>query len=469
MTDELANDGVEFGAVRETSPTVRRRPDSDRHYAVVPVGKPAAGDLAIFVELDVWRELIDHARHDTTVELGGVLLGGCYVDDQQRPFVVVTDSLRAEHYEATRGSFKFTHETWESITRRRDEFNAEVQMVGWYHTHPDWGVFLSSLDTFICDHFFAKPQDVALVLDPCRAEWGWFQWTGVKGQPPRRTSGFYLIAARPRQVELTNLAKAFELNGERTMPTDDRWSSLPTNAAGSPAPVVHIHQPPAPSSSRDLPLWIFVALQTLLVAAIAWRLTTTPDSSRSVAGERFDAASKDEMLGQRMAVERAEARRAAQTELMDDVLTKLAEAPAGTFGRLTELRDRNEELTESLRSQQSRQREVESQQAEQMREAARERRDLEKKIAALDQQQTRLEEQLATSQRKLDEATKRLVEVDPESELAGDATAPWYRSTWAISSGAVLLLATIAVAWWNQQRRLDSAGAERAADSADVT
>jgi proteasome lid subunit RPN8/RPN11 len=40
-------------------------------------------------------------------------------------------------------------------------------MVGWYHTHPDWGVFLSSMDMFICDNFFNK-LDVAYVIDPWR-------------------------------------------------------------------------------------------------------------------------------------------------------------------------------------------------------------------------------------------------------------------------------------------------------------
>ena len=68
-------------------------------------------------------------------------------------FVLVTDSLRAQHYESTKGSFKFTHDTWQEITRQRDQFGPDVQMVGWYHTHPGWGVFLSGMDLFICEHF----------------------------------------------------------------------------------------------------------------------------------------------------------------------------------------------------------------------------------------------------------------------------------------------------------------------------
>ena len=144
----------------------------------------------------------DHALSNTAVELGGVLLGGCYEDEQGRPFVVITDSLRAQHYESTKGSFKFTHDTWAAITRERDAFPAELAMVGWYHTHPDWGVFLSGMDMFICDNFFNKKLDVAYVIDPCRGDRGMFQWTGDARHRVRRTGGFFVTASRFRAAEL---------------------------------------------------------------------------------------------------------------------------------------------------------------------------------------------------------------------------------------------------------------------------
>src|SRR5687767_8759547 len=152
----------------------------------------------------------DHAQSDTTVELGGVLLGGHYEDNDGQPFVVVTDSLRAQHYESTKGSFKFTHDTWSQITRERDEFSDDLQMVGWYHTHPDWGVFLSGMDMFICDNFFNKPLDVALVIDPCRDDRGFFQWTGDPSQRKRRLGGFYLIGSRFRAAEIEHDAVQLE-------------------------------------------------------------------------------------------------------------------------------------------------------------------------------------------------------------------------------------------------------------------
>ena len=166
------DDGIQFGEVEEVSREKRLRPDQNKHYAIVEYESPREGELPVFVDLDTMRDMESHAVTDTSVELGGVLLGGQYEDEDGNPFVLVSDSLRAEHYEATKGSFKFTHETWTTISRQRDEFPDDLQMVGWYHTHPDWGVFLSGMDMFICDNFFNRELDVALVIDPCRGDRG---------------------------------------------------------------------------------------------------------------------------------------------------------------------------------------------------------------------------------------------------------------------------------------------------------
>jgi proteasome lid subunit RPN8/RPN11 len=204
------SDDLQFGELETKEPDRGLRPDRNRHYAVVPFGNPREGELPIYIDLDVMHDIEVHAVSDTTVELGGVLLGGQFHDEAGQPFVLITDSLRAEHYESTKGSFKFTHETWSAISRQRDEFPPDCQMVGWYHTHPDWGVFLSSMDMFICDNFFNKLLDVAYVVDPCRGDRGMFQWITGPKQTTRRTGGFYVIASRFRQAELESFVAALE-------------------------------------------------------------------------------------------------------------------------------------------------------------------------------------------------------------------------------------------------------------------
>ena len=231
-----ADPDIQFGDLEEEQPDVELRPDRNAHYAVVPYEEPAEGELPVFIDLDVLIEMESHALTDTSVELGGVMLGGQLHDEDGQPYVLVQDSVRAQHYEATKGSFKFTHDTWQQITKDRDEFPSDWDMVGWYHTHPDWGVFLSGMDMFICDNFFNKPLDVALVIDPCRQDRAFFQWTGDPRERKRRVSGFYVIASRHRQAELERFVA--ELEGGYTMRTNPNLRDGYNVSGGGGAPTV---------------------------------------------------------------------------------------------------------------------------------------------------------------------------------------------------------------------------------------
>ncbi len=115
----MSDQEIQFGEVEETQRLPRLRPDRNKQLTVVACGSPAPHDLPIFVDLDAMRDMENHARSDTRVELGGVLLGGQYEDESGQPYVVIQDTLRARHYESSKGSFKFTHDTWADFTSRR--------------------------------------------------------------------------------------------------------------------------------------------------------------------------------------------------------------------------------------------------------------------------------------------------------------------------------------------------------------
>jgi proteasome lid subunit RPN8/RPN11 len=306
---------IQFGEVEEERPRVMRRPDENRHFAVAACGAVRDHDLPIFVDLDAMLDMESHAESNTNVELGGVLLGGQYVDSQGQPFVVVSDCLRADHYEATKGSFKFTHDTWSDISRRLEEYPEELRMVGWYHTHPDWGVFLSGMDLFICENFFSKPLDLALVIDPCRGDRGWFQWTQPRRRDPQRTGGFYLISSRFREEDLFYWASIWE--GSADMPVATRQGSQMSGGYG--APVVNV-VPDRNSQWTQIAVLGSLGLQTVVIALLAVALLVGGRSSND------DLAQKHQEVEKRL-----EARRetldyiARQMTGEENLATKLAE------------------------------------------------------------------------------------------------------------------------------------------------
>ncbi len=58
----------------------------------------------------------------------------------------------------------------------KDQKYPNERIVGWYHSHPGFGVFLSDHDTFIHKNFFSSPGQVAWGFDPHSDEEGCFGW-----------------------------------------------------------------------------------------------------------------------------------------------------------------------------------------------------------------------------------------------------------------------------------------------------
>jgi proteasome lid subunit RPN8/RPN11 len=340
------DDEIQFGEVEEASPQTSLRPDRNKHFAVVEYGSPEDRDLPIFVDLDVLADMEDHALSDTSVELGGVLLGQTCTDDDGRPFIVVTDSLRAQHYESTKGSFTFTHDTWSAITREREQFPADLAMVGWYHTHPDWGVFLSGMDMFICDNFFNKPLDLAYVIDPCRGDRGMFQWTGNPSQRVRRTGGFFVTASRFRAAELEHYVG--ELSG--AMPATTSRASVGSHSG---APVVHLHQPAAqPPPTWQVPTIVgMLALQFCVLALIAWKMVNPQGGAAGSGLNALAGVTIPELQEAVAAREKADAaleKVRLRTEMLDQVAAEIRAAPPGFVERMQEKFDQTEKLREDV-------------------------------------------------------------------------------------------------------------------------
>ena len=116
-----------------------------------------------------WAEVLAHAAETPEIEICGVLVGRL-CQDAKGQHVRVTGAIRGERARERGAHVTFTHETWDHIHRQLDTHFPGENIVGWYHTHPDFGVFLSDMDSFIHTNFFGQPHHVALVRDPIRGQ-----------------------------------------------------------------------------------------------------------------------------------------------------------------------------------------------------------------------------------------------------------------------------------------------------------
>lgn len=146
--------------------------------AAFPGGKHQA--FRVFYTAEIHSRIWQHGRENTGVEICGVLVG-TWGKDATGPFVAVSEAIRGDAAENKFAEVTFTHATWARINAEMDSRFAHLSIVGWYHTHPDFGIFLSERDVFIHQHFFANPGQVAFVVDPVRQLEGTFCWR--EGKP----------------------------------------------------------------------------------------------------------------------------------------------------------------------------------------------------------------------------------------------------------------------------------------------
>ncbi len=290
-------DDIVFGEMTFREPVRLRRPDRDRRKTCIAYETPGPDDLPIFLERKPADAIERHALEDTSVELGGILLGKeCTDEETGEPFVLITEALAAKHYENTEASFTYTHESWEEISRERDQKFPDLDIVGWYHTHPDFGVFLSSHDLFIHHHFFAQLLQVAYVVDPIRQTRGFFQWKNGQMQQVR---GFFVTADRNERQALARLVN--DLEG---LPNADGGGSglSPRLEAELIAMLSRPHHAPAAAVDRSQTAAVFSLLGVLVgalgVSLLLWvytlgnSLRQQQDDLHSLAHAQQEAATK---------------------------------------------------------------------------------------------------------------------------------------------------------------------------------
>jgi proteasome lid subunit RPN8/RPN11 len=264
----LSDDEMHFDEVAYREPERLCRPDLDRDWACIAYEVPGPNDLDIYLDRKPADAIERHALRDTSVELGGILLGKECVDEETgEPFVWITEALEAKHYENTQASFTYTHDSWQEITRERDQKHPELDIVGWYHTHPDFGIFLSSHDLFIHHNFFNQRLQVAYVVDPIRQTRGFFQWRGTEMD---QVGGFYLISHRNERQALARLVNDLE-----NIPNTEGGGSgfSPRLEAELIAMLTRPHQAPTVidrSQSAAVFSVIGVLMGSLLMGAVMW-------------------------------------------------------------------------------------------------------------------------------------------------------------------------------------------------------
>ena len=137
--------------------------------------QPAANQVIISHRQEALNQIRAHSISNLRSELGGVLLGHAYRDGDQL-LVEVIAALPARNDDHGPVHFTFTADAWSQIHHDRAAQYPDLEIVGWFHTHPGLGVFYSSDDVVVHTAAFTLPWHVGLVVDPLGNEASYFGW-----------------------------------------------------------------------------------------------------------------------------------------------------------------------------------------------------------------------------------------------------------------------------------------------------
>lgn len=173
---------IQFGVPYEDQMDGRAFPDE-----LVTEGPITPGSFIILLDEDALQAIEGHAKKHTNiggragyhVECAGLLAGRPFYDGQRQvTFVVIKQMVETEAESQSPGSVRIVPEGFERAKRHIDALGLRV--VGWYHTHPNYGIFLSTDDRTVIRSLFNASWHIALVFDPIRDHIGCFR--GVEGE-----------------------------------------------------------------------------------------------------------------------------------------------------------------------------------------------------------------------------------------------------------------------------------------------
>ncbi|MFO7619590.1 MAG: hypothetical protein R6W91_08095 [Thermoplasmata archaeon] len=136
-------------------------------------GKILAGYINKHAEAKMRNHALSMRGKD--IEVMGLMLGEVRTW-KGRSYVMVRDVITSD-LDATSVSVKFDSSGFERLFEKLDDAGFDYVIVGWYHSHPGYGCFMSETDLATHMGSFVSPYQLAMVIDPKSFEMAAF---GVK-------------------------------------------------------------------------------------------------------------------------------------------------------------------------------------------------------------------------------------------------------------------------------------------------
>ena len=123
-------------------------------------------EIVAYVNKHAEAKMRNHALafRNQKLEVMGLLLGEVRTWQGQE-YILVRDIVTTD-LDATSVSVKFDGQGFERLFESLDDVGFDYVIVGWYHSHPGYGCFMSETDLKTHGGAFISPHQLAIVIDP---------------------------------------------------------------------------------------------------------------------------------------------------------------------------------------------------------------------------------------------------------------------------------------------------------------
>jgi COP9 signalosome complex subunit 5 len=129
-----------------------------------------------YFKLEAFKIMVNHCQEFARdkLEVMGFLLGDIYyrkneIKSDLNLYSDITRVVSCWDLDASHEAVKFTDTSYEIIFEQLGDLNdknIDYKILGWYHSHPGRGCFLSEIDLRTIKRNFNRPYNISIVIDP---------------------------------------------------------------------------------------------------------------------------------------------------------------------------------------------------------------------------------------------------------------------------------------------------------------
>lgn len=170
------------------------------------VGNEDLSAMRVYLRYKLFRALDNLALKDTSSAKAGLLLGKHSVSpSSEAGWIKVDEAVEVADLDGS-----YPESVWESARQSAAQSYPGLEVVGWFHSHPDAGIGLQPVDVEVHSRSFREPYQVVYVMDPLLRERGFHIWQNGK---ICYATGFRIYGKEEKVM--TNMAAAAEHESPR--------------------------------------------------------------------------------------------------------------------------------------------------------------------------------------------------------------------------------------------------------------